>query len=641
MKNEFKKEINSYMSKENNNNKNPDKKAEKIFMMTQPNFYDTKLLSRTMKNLNEISQRAQKVKRYSINIRNEIFKKNVKKPQLNEKQIYTPLYIQIHKSLGDIENEIKKAKKYIIPEIELIKRLKKHISNSILKLEPKNKLSILNKEENINRNFKRGKSKTSMIKSKFVFNKNFFTKTLSGNIIDNRAISQNRELIRNKILTTKVLDSHKNKFNLFPKMESEENKIITDFNDEENNKSILSSTNSNTSFFPKKNALILKADTKDKNLNLSSINRASPNPNLQTLKTFNDESSKNLNKVRYKTFYVENDTKWYFRNKFIKSRMEKGMVTNSLFQKKIIDDQLALIFEYMKIFQSQFLIDKNLGKYFNKISFYMQKELNFNIEESVGLLTEISYLLLNGYENIIQNFISNPLPRITKKKIKKVYDENKEFTLNISTLSETFIFLQVCYEAYNIISSGKEEFFIAKNNFELLNQYLDRSRFSISKVCLDLNNMYKEQNKEDTKIIEDCLKKIKNVNRKALINNLKIINNDINNRAYNIKNKKNKKLKYKIDCHLKFGSFKSGIDSFSYKGPKKLKLTEEHLTNLRINKAFGANSYRELKRENKHFAKFNINSSLVNQLMNYATDEFKSKVISERIRQRFIKTEIN
>ena len=640
MNNELKNEINSYTSKDNNYS---DRKPEKIFMMTEPKFFDKKIFSNTMKNI--ISQRSKKVKRYSISIRNEIFKKMEKKPQLNEKKIYAPLYVQIHKSLRDIENEIKIAQQYIIPENEIIKRIQNPRYNSILKLNQKNDLLIFNKEQ-ADKLIRTGKSKTAMIRNKFL-NKNFFMKINGGGINSSKAISRNNDLIlKNKILTPRRLESHNINFTLFPKKESEESKIKSDFNIEENNNTILSPTNSNGPFFSKKTTLILKPEKKDTktnlNLNLSS-NKTLQNQNLQTLKSFNDESSKNLNKIRNKTFFVEDDPKWYFKNKFIKNKLDKSMVTNPLFQKKIIDDQLALLFEYMKIFQSQFLIDKNLSMYFDKISFYTQKELNFNLEESVGLLTEISYLILNGYENIIKNFISNPIPRVTKKKLKNVFDENKEFTLNISAFSETFIFLKVCYEAYNIISSDKEDYFIAKNNFELLNQYLDRARFAVSKVCLDLNNMYKDQNKEDKKIIEDCLKKIKNLSRKALINNLKIINNNTSNGDNNNKkNKKNKK-KYKIDCHLKFGSFKSGIDSFSYKGPKQLKLTEEHLTNLRINKAFGSSSSRELKRDtyNKHFAKFNINSSLVNQLMKYATDEFKSKVISERIRQRFIKAEIS
>jgi hypothetical protein len=322
-----------------------------------------------------------------------------------------------------------------------------------------------------------------------------------------------------------------------------------------------------------KNSLVLNTDSNinlnsnnnNINLNLSTINKTLSNTNLQTVKTSKDKDN-NFPKVRYKTYFVQYEPFWYNRNKFIKNRIDKYMIMNPLFQKKIIDDELALLFENMKIFQSQYLVDKNLSNNFNKISWYTQRALNSYLEEGTGLLTEISYLLLNGYENIINNFISNPIARITKKRVKAVYDEKKEFTTNISTFSETYIFLQVCYEAYCIItSSSKEEFYISKNNFQILNQFLDRARFIVSKICLDLNNMYREQNKQEKKIIEDCLKKTKNVNRKALFNNLKIINSNIINNV----NIKKKKIKSKIDCHLNFGVFNSGIDSYIYiKGQK-------------------------------------------------------------------------
>ena len=634
MENELENEMNIYKPKEINNYSS--KKKEKLFIMTEPNFYEKKIISKTMKNINELSLKANKVKRYSTNIRNELIKKMEKKPKLNEKQIYTPLYIQIHKSLKDIENELKIAHKYVLSEKEVIKRIKIPLYNSLFKLRQKNHL-LLNNEEKSNNNyyFKTGKSKTFINKKKIRLN-NIFIKTFSGNILNNRAHYRNKDknILISNYSSPKSIDSYKNKFNFYQKKDTD---IVNDSNNKSN---ILSPTNSNSPFITKKSFIFPKVDSKDiinKNLNISTINRTLTNSNI-IIKTNNEETNKNQSKVRYKTFYIESEPNWYFKNKFIKNRIDKNMITNQLFQKKIIDDELALLFENMKIFQSKYLIDKSLSKYFNKISWYTQKSLNCNLEEAVGLLTEISYLLLSGYENIIKNFISNPIPRITKKKIKNVLDEKKEFPINISTFSETFIFLQVCYDAYNIISS-KEEFYINPNSFELLNQYLDRARFVVSKICLDLNNMYKEQNKEDKKIIENCLKKIKNVNRKALINNLKISNSNISNLNY-INNKKNKKNKSKIDCHLKFGIFNSGIDSFRYKGPKKLKLSDEHLTYLRINKAFGANSYRELK-SNKHFAKFNINSTLVNQLMKYATNEFKSKVISERIRQRFIIPEIS
>ena len=130
-------------------------------------------------------------------------------------------------------------------------------------------------------------------------------------------------------------------------------------------------------------------------------------------------------------------------------------------------------------------------------------------------------------------------------------------------------------------------------------------------------------------------------NHLKILNNFKIENKkDETSIIYNSKSfnrtkflkKFNSKYKSKIDCHQKFGLFNSGIDSFSYKGPKKLKLSAPQLMNVRINRAFNDNS-RNLKL--RHFPKFDINSPLVNSLMKYATYKFKSDIISERIRQRF------
>lgn len=602
--------IDRYNSKYNNYSSS---KKPNLFILTEPDFTQKKTISKTMKNINKISLKTKKVRRYSISIRNEFIKKMEKKPKLNEKQIYAPLYAQIRKSLREIEKEKKIANNYILPEKEIIKRVKIPMYNTIFKLVQRNALLLGNEEKSLsNYYFKDDKSKNKKKNnnnSKNNSKNNIFLKTFSGNFFNHKIYIRNKG--KNK--TSKNI----NRFNF-------ELSSKTNFN--------LLTPTSTGSIIKKKSSLLDSKDGINK-LNISTI-KTPTNTNAQSIKNNNED--KNELKARYKTYFIEYDPYWYHKNKLIKNRIDKNMITSPLFQKKIIDDELALIFEYMKIFQSQYLIDKNLGNYFNKISWYTQRSLNYHLEQSIGLLTEISYLLLNGYDNIIQNFITNPIQRITNKKIKYVYDEKKEFTLNISTFSETYIFLQVCYDAYCIIYSNKEEYSISKSNFEILNQYLDRARFVVSKVCMDLKNMYKEQNKEDKKIIEDCLKKIKNVNRKALFNNLKIINKNIGNNQ-NIKKKK--KLKSKIDCHLKFGVFKSGIDSFRYKGPKELKLSEEHLTNLRINKAFGANSYRDLK-PHSHFAKFDINSSLINQLMKYATNDFKTRVISERIRQRFIKTDL-
>ena len=274
MENELENEMNIYKPKEINNYSS--KKKEKLFIMTEPNFYQKKIISKTMKNINELSLKANKVKRYSTNIRNELIKKMEKKPKLNEKQIYTPLYIQIHKSLKDIENELKIAHKYVLSEKEVIKRIKIPLYNSLFKLRQKNHL-LLNNEEKSNNNyyFKTEKSTTFINKKKIRLN-NIFTKTFSGNILNNRAYYRNKEkhILINNYSSPKSIDSYKNKFNFYQKKD-------TDIGNDSNNKSnILSPTNSNSPFITKKSFIFPKVDSKDiinKNLNISTINRTLTN----------------------------------------------------------------------------------------------------------------------------------------------------------------------------------------------------------------------------------------------------------------------------------------------------------------------------------------------------------------------------
>jgi hypothetical protein len=364
-------------------------------------------------------------------------------------------------------------------------------------------------------------------------------------------------------------------------------------------------------------------------INLSQLNRTLTN------------TPKDITISRTKTYYVEYDPKWYIKNKLIKTRFEKDTITNPLLQKKLIDDELVLLFDNMKLFQSKFIVNKTLNRDYEKLLSNKSKTvINILLEETIGLFIEISYLLLSNYSTDIEKYISNPIARKTKQSVKKVDNEKKEFKINITNIYESYIFLKVCYETYKIILNTKKDFYINKNNFEILFQYLDRARFDLSKICSELNILYQEPNQDDKKLIDRCMNRIKK-NHIKIFNALKSEDKSNNkNSQFNSKSFSrtkflkyfNNKYKSKIDCHQKFGLFNSGIDSFNYNGPKKLKLNEQQLVNVKINKAFGGNS-RNLKL--KHFPKFDINSRLVNNLMKYATNKFKNDIISERIRQRF------
>lgn len=540
---------------------------------------------------------------------------------LYDKLIFEPIYTQIHKNIKEYTEEIKTGKQLLFPT----KTIKKEINQYKYK---KTNLILNDYAKDTKDDFKIKKfMKNNMIK------KSLFLKTFSGNI-NNLYSERNKKrvMFRNLHLNEAINNNNMNNSRLKIKSYTERNKKNEDEKNINNNEELEQKLN-----IPeiRKNSKVISRNPDNKFvstnslINLSQINRTLTNNTIQ---------DKNI--YRTKTYYVEYDPKWYKKNKLIKTRFEKDLIINPLLQKKLIDDQFILLFDNMKQFQSKFLVNKTLATDFYKLSNKAKILVNILLEETTGLFIEISYLLLSDYSTDIEKYISNPIPRKTKKSAKKVENEKKEFKINITNIYESYIFIKVCYEAYKIIISNKKEFYITKKNFEILFQYLDRARFNLSKICSELKILYQEPNQDDKKLIDRCMNRIKNNHIKisnALKNEDKKNNYSFRFGSKSFSRKKflkhfNTNYKSQIDCHQKFGVFYSGIDPFNYNGPKKIKLTEQQLMNARINKAFGGNSNNF---KIKHFPKFDINSRLVNSLMKYATRKFKNDIISERIRQRF------
>ena len=536
---------------------------------------------------------------------------------LYDKLIFEPIYSQIHKNMKEYTEEIKTGK-------QLINSGKK-IKREIFQYKYKKGNLLLN-------NYAKDDSKNKKLYNNLSIKKSFFLKTFSGNI--NNLYSENnkkRVMFRNLHLNEAInnnTDNSRLKFKSYTDRNKKNEDDKNSINDEELD------TKLNIPEI-KKNSNILFRNSENKLMSTNSL------INLSQLNRTLTNTPKDITISRTKTYYVEYDPKWYIKNKLIKTRFEKDTITNPLLQKKLIDDELVLLFDNMKLFQSKFIVNKTLNRDYEKLLSNKSKTvINILLEETIGLFIEISYLLLNNYSTDIEKYISNPIARKTKQSVKKVDNEKKEFKINITNIYESYIFLKVCYETYKIILNTKKDFYINKNNFEILFQYLDRARFDLSKICSELNILYQEPNQDDKKLIDRCMNRIKK-NHIKIFNALKSEDKSNNkNSQFNSKSFSrtkflkyfNNKYKSKIDCRQKFGLFNSGIDSFNYNGPKKLKLNEQQLVNVRINKAFGGNS-RNLKL--KHFPKFDINSRLVNNLMKYATNKFKNDIISERIRQRF------
>ena len=601
------------MENDNNskNNNNKSNKNEKIYNQTESNANKkSKLLS-----LNTI--RSLSVKKESA--------KNIKKEKVEDyyyiydKHIFEKIYSQIHQNVKDYDEEIKSGKKYF--------NTNKNKDRPIFHYNFKKGHLLLNNCKNSNLN----KKLTNISKNE----KSIFLKTFSGNInniIGERA--KKRVLFKNPNLNDIINNNNK---------KVDDNRLVIKSYTERNKKDSIKNNSINNNEL-KLNIPILKKTSNvisrnDNNKFVSTNSIISTSQLNQTL-TSKSTENKEENNYRTKTYYIEYDPRWYFKNKLIKTRLEKATIASPILQQKFIEDELILLFDNMKLFQSKYLVNESLYYDFSKLSHLSQINLNTLLEEGIGLFTEISYLFVGNYSDNINKYISNPLPRYNKKETQKVEDEKKEFKINIATFYESYIFLKVCHETYKIILTAKKDFFIKISNFEKLFQYLDRARFTVSKICAELNNIYHEPNEIDKRLIDRCMNRIKNNHLKVMYN-LKIDNRrgDTSliytsrsfSRARFLK-KFNNEYKSKVDCHNKFGYFKNGIDSFSYKGPKKLKLSDPIMMNMRINKAFHDKS-RNMRLKN--VVKFDINSPLVNSLIKYATNKFKSDIISERIRQRF------
>ena len=531
----------------------------------------------------------------SMNIRNKIIlkMKQLEKKSKYKRNIYKLLYDQIHTDIADINKEIKIGKNLIVPYALLKRNL---LKNEFLLNKKLNKLDIkeLQKEEN-NNDIKPSKNESKINIPKI----------------------NNFNLINNSIITnTTTINSSERKIN---KMN---NKTFSNFSKfRNNNKSNIINLKSRN----KTNINIIKAIT-DQNVDFKDNLYIQDNDKINELNTNNLDLDTNMTKTtlirvpeiidikkskRQKSLYVSYDEKWYLKNKFIYIKLDKLEIENNYIQSQIIGDQYALINENIKYITSKYFVDKDIANRFNTANILNQKLININIEESIGLMIEISYLLLEKFENCLENFITKILKRQNKKEYKIVEDEKKEFSINLNLFIEASQFFGVSYKSYLILLEKDEYYKIDKYNFDKITQFLDRLRLGVNKIILDLKNVYYMNNIREKKIITNCVEKIIRIKEQ----------------------KESYEKKPKLDCHRKFCAFRSGIDPFKYKGKIRMKISEDNEMNMRIKKAL------DYKNDNdKNFdiiKKFDIGSKLVNNLMKYGTKEFREFIIYERIRRNF------
>ena len=540
-----------------------------------------------------------RLKYYSVNIRNKINKriKNIQAKSRYKRNIFTLLYDQIHSDIKDIEKEITVAKNLILP-YSFLKR--NQIKNEIFINKRINQIDLkdIQIEEYSKKNDKNNNNlnipKIHNLKNSFLSNTTSINSSERKDYNSNIFMTFSKTRNNNYIKSINIKSRNKPKLNIM-KAVTENNNIMNDsiFNNDKNVKNI-NNVYSNTERNNLNNSF--RKLSNDKNNTKTTLIKV--NPEIKAPK-------------RKKCLYVSYDEKWYLKNKYIYIKLDKLEIENNYIQSQIISDQYALVNENIKLITSKYLVDKELINKFNSTNNTNQQLININIEESISLMIEISYILLEEYEDNLENFVTQIIKRQKKDSYKLIDDEKKEFPINLTLFTETSSFLTVSYKSYLILLQKDENYKISKFNFDKIYQFLDRLRLSVNKIILDLNILYNGSNNKDKKIITECVKKI-----------------------IKLKEQKNEfKKKAKLDCHQKFGDFRSGIDPFKYKGRLQLKVSEEKEIIMRINKAIGNKNNNEKTFD--YIKKFDIGSKLVSDLMKYGTKEFREFIIYERIRQKF------
>ena len=315
-----------------------------------------------------------------------------------------------------------------------------------------------------------------------------------------------------------------------------------------------------------------------------------------------------IKKGREKTFVINYIPNWYIEHNMIEMSLSKEVIKNSILQKKIISDEMKVLLDDIKIFKVDYLNQKNLYEYIQKVSLNIQRKTNKKLEELIGLIIEISYLLLKDYGNDIENFIRNPEPKPTIYDNKIVEYEDIEFNINIKKFNDCVQFLNTCFDCYEILFQKENYFLLKSDMFVKLIQFLKRARLNISFLIFISKNII-EIIEKDSIIVDKFINEMKQYEYCKL--NTKI----------------GKKIIFK------------GINSYKYKPIKNEIISDEQKKKKRLINLLNP---REINLNISHkLHKFNINSKLIDNIMKYSTEKFKNQILSERIIQNYKNREKN
>lgn len=343
---------------------------------------------------------------------------------------------------------------------------------------------------------------------------NYNLKTSRANKFTKKLNLNNKYITGDLSKNFKVLSSSKSKFSncLFStncKTDKDSEYLSTKENVNSNNKFI--NTTSLTNINKK---LLSNSNVKDKNsthnilLSKSSIKNAAVNNSVLNSVKYNKTNNSDINnehrinnkklRVRtFKVFYISN----YNNKKQNNLILPKSLYQNIEFQCSYISDQIKVLNESIENVRfNLFSNTKEVIEAFTGISNKNQQEINLIIEETCGLILEISYSILSDFSNYIEKFITVLPP--SKERLKLCYVKNEEntFFINSKLFVEISLFLKACYEVYLVLLKQEDDISLSYQKFVEVSQYLARSRYNISVLNFRTKNFVNNYNKDKEKL---------------------------------------------------------------------------------------------------------------------------------------------
>ena len=329
----------------------------------------------------------------------------------------------------------------------------------------------------------------------------------------------------------------------------------------------------------------------------------------KSAKTLSSVSSDVSINVRKKNFYIKYDKNWYKKHDLpIPNDLTPQLLTDKDYQRTLISNEIIILLENISKFKISTYESISQQIHNGFITQPYLRKFNMLIEETCGLLVEISHRIIKDFEKYItkETLIPPAKPSMMNEELNTSNDEIKEFDNNILIFNESMSFLSSSYEMFLLLFSQVDSFILSFENMIRIKQYLARARYNVSGIIFTSKRY--------------------------------VTNSNIDNYAYDkyflemTKKEQEKKEERKVALKDMNERFRERL---------KMKFNEEIEKNRRLHFAlWGRGQDKEFEEKKRLVAKkkekhIDLGSKMISKMMLYMNPERKNEILGEKLLQQF------